>query len=135
MAGPTILAQCTVVDIVFYVTGVASLGCRFEIGDAAGAGVAGPTGQLGMLSCQLECDGIMIKIVPVCVNPVVAGQAIIPISQEMRLHKIRLNLLMANRTDGLVKFGIAISVTGTANKGRTIRLDLVGGERIPEGIV
>ena len=45
------------------------------------------------------------------------GQAFIPVSQEMGLHEIRLDLLVAGCTDGLVKFGIAIHVTGAADKG------------------
>ena len=63
------------------------------------------------------------------------GQAIIPISQAMGLHEIRLDLLVADRTDCLVKFGIAVYMAGAAIKRRTVGLELVGGERIPKGIV
>jgi hypothetical protein len=135
MAGPTICAKLTIMGIVLRVTGSAGWRGCFKICDAAGTGVASPTGQLGMLPGQLEGDGIMIKIVPICINPVMTGQAIIPIRQEMGLHEIGLDLLVTGRTDGLVKFGVAISVTGTANKRRTVRLVLVGAECIPEGIV
>lgn len=42
------------------------------------------------------------------------GQAILPVSQQMGLHEIWLDLQVAGRTDGLVKFGIAIYVTSIA---------------------
>jgi len=63
------------------------------------------------------------------------GQAFIPVSQEMGLHEIRLDLLVADRTDCLVKFGIAVYMAGAANKRRTVRLELMGGECIPKSIV
>jgi hypothetical protein len=88
-----------------------------------------------MLPGQLEGDRIMAKSVTITVNPIMTAQAILPISQQMGLHEIRLDLLVAGYADGLVKFGIAIDVTGTASKGRAVRLDLVGDQRISEGIV
>jgi len=88
-----------------------------------------------MLPRQLEGNSIMVKIVTIAVNPIMTAHAILPISQQMGLHEIRLDLLVAGYADGLVKFGIAIDVTGTASKGGAVRLDLVGGQCVPEGIV
>ena len=62
-------------------------------------------------------------------------QAIIAVSQEMGLHEIGLDLLVAGCTDGLFEFGIAITVTGVANKGGTIRLELVRSQRVSEHIM
>jgi hypothetical protein len=85
-----------------------------------------------MLPDQSEGSGIVIEIVTVCVDPIVAGQAIIPVSQDVGLHEIGLDLLVAGCTYGLVKFGIAIYMTGIAKKKGSIRHELVGSECIPE---
>ena len=86
-----------------------------------------PASQKCVFSGQLEGNRTVIEIVPVRVKPVMAGQAIIPVCQEMRRHEIRLDLLVTCGADSLVKFGIALDMTGIANKRRTIRLELVGG--------
>jgi hypothetical protein len=68
----------------------------------------------------MENNVIMAEIVPVRVDSVVARQAIIPISLQMRLHEIGLDLLVTGRTGSLIKFGIVGSVAGAAEKGSTI---------------
>jgi hypothetical protein len=73
-----------------------------------------------MLPGQMEDNVIMAEIVPVRVDSVVARQAIIPISLQMGLHEIGLDLLVTGCTDSLIKFGIVGSVTGATEKGGPI---------------
>jgi hypothetical protein len=107
----------------------------FQICDAAGASMTASAVQRNVFPGQLECNVAMVESVTVTVDPIVASQAVIAICSQVCLHEISLNLLVAGGADGLVEFDIAIYVTGLANKCRTVRLFLMGGERIPERIV
>jgi hypothetical protein len=120
MTRPTIVPQLTVVGIVLRVTGLTCLRGSFKIRDRAGPSVAGPTSQGDVFSGQMENNVIMAEIVPVRVDSVVARQAIIPVSLQMRLHEIGLDLLVTGYTGSLIKFGIGCSVAGAAEKRGTI---------------
>ena len=88
------------------------------------------TRNLCMFAGQLENDIFMIEISPISVNAVVPGQAVLPISLAMNLHEIKLDFLVTDQADRLVKFGKVIPVAIAANKRRTIALFLVGDEEI-----
>lgn len=117
MTGTAIRAELAFVWIILLVTGVAVLGRCLEVGNAARTGMTASTGHLGVFPGQLEDDAIMVKIVTISFNTIVTGQAILPVSQQMGWHEIGLDLLVAGNTDGLVKFSIAIQVTGITGKG------------------
>ena len=77
----------------------------------------------------------MVKIVTVSFDAIVATQAILSIGLQVRLHKIRLDLLMAGAAHRLIELGVAIDMAGVTGKRRTVRLFLVGSEGKPKHIV
>ena len=83
-----------------------------------------------MQSCQLECDIVVVKVVPQGVFAVMAGQAVTPECLHMGLHEIGFDLLVAGCTHGLIK--IRKSITGLVavltTEGGTIGLHLVGND-------
>jgi hypothetical protein len=77
----------------------------------------------------------MVKSMTEAVDPIVATQAVISISLQMRLHEISLDMLVACRAYGLVELDITIHVASLTNKWGRIRLLLVSGQGISESIV
>ncbi len=64
-----------------------------------------------------------------------ATQAFIPVSLQMGLHKIRLDLSMAGRTNALVKPDITLRVAICTSKGAAVRFGYVSGQRVSKSIV
>jgi len=135
MAGTAIRTELAVVMIILGMAGIATLGGRFEICNTASAGMTASTDYLGMFPCQLERNLTMIKGVTICVNPIVAGQAVISIRLKVGLHEIGFDLLMTGCTDGTVEPGIASNMASSTSKRRTVRLALVGLEGISESLM
>lgn len=132
VAGGASLAQLTLVNIVFCMAGITILRGCFHVRDAARAGMALRTRHLGMLACQWECCQAMVESLTIRIDPIMAAQAISSISLQVRLYETGFNLLVAGRTDGLVKFDIAVPMAIRAGKGASIHHGCVRGERITE---
>jgi hypothetical protein len=135
MAGAAPAAELAFVRVVLGVAVVAVLGGALHIGNAAGSGMAACAGCAGVFAGQLEGYFGVVEIVPVSVDPVVAAQAGFPVSQQVCLHEIGLDLLVAGGADGLVKLCIAMHMASNASKRRTIRLMLVGSKGVPKSIM
>jgi hypothetical protein len=56
-----------------------------------------------MLPGELERNFAVVEIVIVGIDPIVASQAVVTICLEMRIHKLRIDLLVAGNTDCMVK--------------------------------
>ena len=123
------------VGIIFSVASRTIRVSRLQICNAASAGMTRSAVQSPMFPSQLEGNVGMLEGMTVAINPIVATQASISIGRHVRLHKISFDLLVTSDTNGLVEFGIAALVAGITNKWRTIRLFLVGSERVPEYVV
>jgi hypothetical protein len=123
------------VSIIFGMTGITILWGRLHVSDTVSVGMARYTLQCEVLPGQLEGNFAVVEIMTICINPIVAGQAVLAISLEVRLHKLKINLLVAGHTDRLVKLSIAADMAGLAHKRRTIRLALVGVKGIAKNLV
>ncbi len=116
MAGATIRSQLSFVGIVPGMTGITLLGSAFQVLDAALPCVTGTTLHLCVFTGELEGNFIMVKIVPISIQPIVASHAVLPKILQVGWHELRLYLLVAIGTYGLVKRSETLGVTRTACK-------------------
>jgi len=135
VTGAASISELAFVGIILCMAASAVLGGRFKVCNTPSPCMTAPTIKGSMFPGQLERDICVVEGVPVAVNPIVTSQAVISIFQQVRLHEIRFDLLVAGSADSLVEPGIAVHMAGFANKRRAIRLFLVGSESIPECIV
>lgn len=135
VAAAAVRAQLRQVGIVFGMARITVLWGRFEITDAARLGVAAGAADLDVLPAKLEGDRLVIEIMPIRIDPIVAGQAVRPEHLSVAVHEISFNLLVARAAHRLVESCITIHVACTAGERRAVRLFLVGGQHEAERVV
>jgi hypothetical protein len=123
------------VGIILCVAEGTFLGSRFQVRDAARPAMTAPAVRLGMFPGQLESHFAVFEVGTVCIDPIVADQAVISVGLAMGLHKIRFDWLVAVDANGWVKFGVTNWVAGIAGEGGAICLAFVTNESIPERIM
>jgi hypothetical protein len=135
MAGCTARTQITLMGIILGMTGITILGGRFHIRNCACPGVALGAGHLGMFPGKLKNYQAMVESVAVSVHPIMTAQAFIPISLQMGLHKISLDLSVAGCAYGLVKPDIVVGVTICAFKRASVRFSYMRSQRVSKDSV
>ncbi len=75
---------------------------------------------IGMISCQLECDGIMIEIMTKSINSVMTGQTICPEILYVALRKAGINLVVTCVAVALVITGVVLGMAIDANEWRSV---------------
>jgi hypothetical protein len=111
--------------IIFGMAGITILRGRLHICDRSSACMARWTVYRSVLSSELESNFAVVKIVTIAIDTIVTSQAVFAISLQVRIHKVRLNLLVAGDADRLVKLYITVDVAGFTCKRRTIGILLV----------
>ncbi len=109
-------AELTFMRVVLCMAAGAILRGCFHVCNCAGAGMAASAVQPSVFPRELEGDIGVVEEVTICVDPIVAPQAVGTISCKVRLHEISLDLLVAGSANRLVEFGITVYVTGLACK-------------------
>jgi hypothetical protein len=130
MAGGTIRADPVRMRIIFLMTGSTICWRSAQVSQGMRILMALFTGYWGMHPGQLESDLLMVECMAVGVFAIMTGQAGIPKRQQVGLHEIRLDLLVAGGTNSLVKFDQTVTalVTVVTTEGGPVGLYLVGND-------
>lgn len=126
MAGTTITAKTSLVDIFSPVAGGTVLRCRLKVCKSAGINVALRAQDLGMHPGQLERSAVVVKVFAIGVRPIMACQAVNPEIQDMVLHEGRVHLEVTGGADVLVESGVNLRMAIVTTEGGTVGFELVG---------
>ena len=130
MAGGTIRADPVRMRIILFMTG-STIGWRgAQVSQGMRIMMTLITGYWRMLPGQLEGDFLMVECLAVGVFAIMTGQAGIPKRQQVGLHEIRFDLLVAGGTNRLVKFDQTVTalVTVVTTEGGPVGQYLVGND-------
>jgi hypothetical protein len=109
-------------------TGNAILRGGLEIRQGLVLYMAMTTCHLGMISCQLEGDGIVIEIMAKSIHSIMTSQAICPVILYMALSKAGIYLSMTFGAIVLVITGVVLGMAIDTNEWRSITFNLVSGQ-------
>jgi len=78
VTGCAICSQLALVGIIFSVAGGAINGCRLQVRDGAGRDVAFGAIHISVFPNQWEWKDVVVEIIPICIDSIMASQAIVP---------------------------------------------------------
>jgi hypothetical protein len=130
MAGGTIRADPVRMRIILFMTGSTICWRGAQVSQGMCILMTFITGYWRMLPGHLEGDFLMVECLAVGVFAIMTGQAGIPKCQQVGLHEIRFDLLVAGGTNSLVKFDQTVTafVTVVTTEGGPVGLYLVGND-------
>jgi hypothetical protein len=128
-------SKLTLVSIMLAMAGKTVLRGRLQVSDSSSTSMACSTIQRSVFPRQWEGDIIVAEILTIRLNAIMASQAALSKCLKVGNHEFGLDLLVAGSTDSLVEGRIIVNMAVIASKRRAVRLALMGGENILEGLV
>ena len=117
-----VLAQATLVSVVFGMAGCAVLGGVLQRGQSGGCirGVALPAGYRGMFSGERKSDPGMIEGMAIAVDAVMTGQAVLAKAGYVALGKRPIDNTVTRAAYRRIKAGIAVGMAARTLEGRAV---------------
>lgn len=136
MARATLHPKATLVEVIFLMTGVTILWGGFQIVEIAGIGVTTGTGGLRMQAGEGEGRLGVVELGAVRIDPIVAGEAIRPKSEDVFLCEQSVCLQVAIGANSLIERpGIAVGMAVAAFEGRTVHSQRMSIQRVSQQAV
>ncbi len=122
MALHAVLAQVTLVSVVFGVTGCAVLGSVLQSSQGGGCtrGVALPAGNRGMFSVEGKSDLGMIEGMPIAVSAVMTCQAVLAKAGHVDLGERHIDNTVTRAAHRRIETGIAVGMAARTLEGRAV---------------